>query len=155
VEGTERVAAELARSLRGGEVIALEGELGAGKTAFARGLCAALGAEGQVTSPTFAIMNVYGTRRTASNEAIGGATAPRRAFRIVHLDLYRLTSAREVAALGLEEYLGAPDTITLIEWPGAVDGVEWKPTHVVRLTPRSATERDVDIFYEQRRTTAP
>jgi tRNA threonylcarbamoyladenosine biosynthesis protein TsaE len=140
VEGTERVAAELAHSLRGGEVIALEGELGAGKTAFARGLCVALGAEGQVTSPTFAIMNVY--------------EAPSRAFRIVHLDLYRLTSAREVAALGLEEYLGAPDTITLIEWPGAADGIQWKPTHVVRLTPRSAAERDIEISYGQGRAIA-
>lgn len=128
VEETKRVAADLARTLRGGEVIALEGDLGAGKTTFTQGLCAALGVEGAVTSPTFAIMNVYDGR-----------------LRVAHLDLYRLKETREIAALGLEEYLGQPDTVVLIEWPGAVDGVEWNPTHVVRLSALSPTERSIDI----------
>lgn len=129
-EQTKRIAADLAATLRGGEVIALEGELGAGKTTFVQGLCEALGVTGPVTSPTFAIMNVHAGK-----------------FRVTHLDLYRLKSAREIAALGLEEFLGQPDTVTLIEWPGAVDGVEWKPTHAVRLAAVSPTERSIDIDY--------
>ncbi|NBS41987.1 tRNA (adenosine(37)-N6)-threonylcarbamoyltransferase complex ATPase subunit type 1 TsaE [bacterium] len=129
-EKTKRVAADLAKTLRGGEVIALEGELGAGKTTFTQGLCEALGVTDTVTSPTFAIMNVYQGR-----------------FRVVHLDVYRLKSTREIAMLGLEDYLGAKDTVTLIEWPGAVDGVEWKPNATVRLASLSATDRTIEIDY--------
>lgn len=127
-EETKRVAADLAKTLHGGEVIALEGELGAGKTTFAQGLCEALGVTDTVTSPTFAIMNVYQGR-----------------LRVVHLDLYRLKSTREIAMLGLEEFLGAPDTVTLIEWPGVVEGVEWKPNVNIRLATVSPTERAVEI----------
>lgn len=136
-EQTKQIAADLARTLRGGEVIALEGELGTGKTTFTQGLCEALGVESVVTSPTFAIMNVHEVRR------FGGSQVRR----VAHLDLYRLKSAREIAALGLEEYLGASDTVTIIEWPGAVDGVEWKPTHTVRLTATSPDARTIEIEY--------
>lgn len=129
-EQTKQIAADLAATFGGGEIVALEGDLGAGKTTFAQGLCEALGVPSKVTSPTFAIMNVHEGR-----------------LRIVHLDLYRLKSAREIAALGLEEFLGAPGTVVLIEWPGAVDGVEWKPTHTVRLAAPSATERKIEIEY--------
>lgn len=127
-EETKRVAADLAKTLHGGEVIALEGELGTGKTTFAQGLCEALGVTDTVTSPTFAIMNVYQGR-----------------LRVVHLDLYRLKSTREIAMLGLEEFLGAPDTVTLIEWPGVVEGVEWKPNVNIRLATVSETEKTIEI----------
>lgn len=129
-EETKKIASDLAATLVGGETIALVGDLGAGKTTFAQGFCAGLGVTSTVTSPTFAIMNVYGGR-----------------LRVVHLDLYRLKSAREIAALGLEEYLGQPDTVALIEWPEAVDGVEWKANVTVRLRATGETERTIDIFY--------
>ncbi|MEI6511585.1 MAG: tRNA (adenosine(37)-N6)-threonylcarbamoyltransferase complex ATPase subunit type 1 TsaE [Candidatus Uhrbacteria bacterium] len=127
---TQAIAAQLAATLRGGETIALIGDLGAGKTTFAQGFCAALGVTATVTSPTFAIMNVYEGR-----------------FRVVHLDLYRLKSAREIAALGLEEYLGQPDTVALIEWPEAVDGVQWNANVTVRLSAEGESERTIDISY--------
>lgn len=129
LEQTKQIAADLAATFKGGEVVALEGDLGAGKTTFAQGLCEALGIPSKVTSPTFAIMNVHEGR-----------------LRVVHLDLYRLKSAREIAALGLEEFLGAPGTVVLIEWPGAVTGVEWKPTHTVRFSSPSPTERDITVI---------
>lgn len=130
VRETHAIAAELASTLHGGETIALIGYLGAGKTTFAQGFCAALGVTATVTSPTFAIMNVYEGR-----------------FRVVHLDLYRLKSAREIAALGLEEYLGQPDTVALIEWPEAVDGVQWRANVTVRLSAAGESERTIDISY--------
>ena len=136
-EETKRVAADLASALRGGETIALVGDLGAGKTTFAQGFCAALGVTATVTSPTFAIMNVYEVRRGEDSKV----------RRVVHLDLYRLKSAREIAALGLEEFLGKPDTVALIEWPEAVDGVEWKANVTVRLSADGETGRTIDISY--------
>ncbi len=130
VRETHSIAAQLASTLQGGETIALVGELGAGKTTFSQGFCAALGVTATVTSPTFAIMNVYEGR-----------------FRVVHLDLYRLKSAREIAALGLEEYLGQPDTVALIEWPEAVDGVQWNANVTVRLSATGEGERTIEIIY--------
>jgi len=134
---TQSIAADLAATLVGGETIALIGDLGAGKTTFAQGFCAALGVTSTVTSPTFAIMNVYEVRR--------GEGAKVR--RVAHLDLYRLKSSREIAALGLEEYLGQPDTVALIEWPEAVDGVQWNANVTVKLSAAGESERTIDISY--------
>lgn len=123
----KRLATDFASTLRGGEVVTIEGELGAGKTTFVQAVCNALGVKDTVTSPTFAIMNTY-----------SGS-----ALEVVHLDLYRLKSARELAALGLEEHLGQPHTVTFIEWPDAVDQVQWNATHRIQFTCFSETERSI------------
>ncbi len=97
---TEALAAELAAALSPGDVVLVEGELGAGKTTFVRGACRALGVDGVVTSPTFTIGQRY------------PAAVP-----VSHLDLYRVGDlAREEPDL-LDEYLG-PDRIAFVEWPG-------------------------------------
>jgi len=103
---TEAAGRAFARRLKPGDVVALEGTLGSGKTKFAAGVCAGLGAEGHVVSPTFTLINEY--------------PAP---FGIVaHIDMYRIGTKREVAELGLEEYFTAR-CICLIEWPGAVEDI--------------------------------
>ena len=142
---TQAIAADLAATLRGGETVALIGDLGAGKTTFAQGFCAALGVTSTVTSPTFAIMNVYSASPLLPQGGVRGRSSTIR--QIVHLDLYRLKSAREIAALGLEEYLGQPDTVALIEWPEAVDGVQWNPNVTVKLSATGESERTIDISY--------
>jgi tRNA threonylcarbamoyladenosine biosynthesis protein TsaE len=106
---TAAAARRLAASLRAGDVVLLYGDLGAGKTAFTRGLAEGLGIQGQeVTSPTFTIVQEYG----------GGALP------LYHADLYRLGDAREVDDLGLEEI--AADGVLAIEWadrlPRAIEG---------------------------------
>ena len=98
-EETEALGARYAAGLRPGAVVALEGELGAGKTAFARGVLRGLGYEGRVTSPTFAIANEY--------DAPGGMVA--------HFDLYRILDEEALFELGFEEYLDG-ERILLIEW---------------------------------------
>lgn len=97
---TERLGAETARGLTGGEVFALEGDLGSGKTTFVRGLARGLGFAGPVTSPTFNLVHRYAGGRLA----------------IAHFDLYRLKSTGEIEALDLDGVLDS-GAVVAIEWP--------------------------------------
>jgi tRNA threonylcarbamoyladenosine biosynthesis protein TsaE len=97
---TEQIGAELASGLEPGDVVLISGDLGAGKTTLVRGACRALGVDGPVTSPTFAIGNRYRGERCL----------------IAHLDLYRLGSLADEDPDLLADYLG-PDLIAFVEWP--------------------------------------
>jgi tRNA threonylcarbamoyl adenosine modification protein YjeE len=96
---TERVGARLAALVRGGDAIALVGDLGAGKTTLVAGLVAALGG-GAAASPTFSLVNEY----------------PRGRLVVWHVDLYRLTRAAELPELGLDDVVGDLRGICLVEW---------------------------------------
>lgn len=94
---------EIATQLEPGTVLGLEGDLGAGKTTLVRAIAVALGVPADaVSSPTFALCNVY---------------AAESGLQLAHMDLYRLTSEDDVLAAGLDEWLGAPGVIALVEWP--------------------------------------
>jgi len=99
VEETERLGAEMAAQLPGGSIVAFTGDLGAGKTAFVRGMARGLQIEERVTSPTFTIVNEYeGAQRS-----------------LFHFDLYRLGDADELFDIGWEDYL-ARGGICAVEW---------------------------------------
>src|SRR5438270_12808060 len=98
-EDTEALAAELAAEWRPGDVVLVEGDLGAGKTTFVRGACRALGVTAVVTSPTFTIGQRY------------PAPTP-----VSHLDLFRIGALDDEDPDLLADYLG-PDTIGFVEWP--------------------------------------
>lgn len=100
VKETEKLAAALAEKLKGGEVILLNGRLGAGKTAFTKGLAKALGIKGNVTSPTFTIMKEYRSEK----------------FNLCHFDMYRIESSDELEELGLRELLYNDKNVCVIEW---------------------------------------
>lgn len=106
VEETWAVAREFAKTLKPGDVVCLEGDLGAGKTTFTQGLAAALGVSGRVTSPTFCIVQEH--RRSSST-----SISP---LLLVHMDLYRLHGEDDVLAVGWEDYL-AEGAILVVEWP--------------------------------------
>jgi tRNA threonylcarbamoyladenosine biosynthesis protein TsaE len=102
VRATRGFAKRLARELRGGAVLALVGDLGAGKTSFVQGLAQGLAIfdQSQVLSPTYTLVNEYpGPRLT-----------------LVHVDCYRLSGTEAAHALGLEEQIGRPDSVTAVEW---------------------------------------
>ena len=111
--GTLRLARRFGRELAGDEVVFLIGELGAGKTVFAKGVASGLGLRSvrDVCSPTFTLLNVYQAR-----------------VPVYHLDLYRLCGGDEVRDLGFEEYVG--DGVILVEWGEKIDF----PLSAVRVT---------------------
>ena len=127
-EETRRIGHDLAQSFKGGDVVLLYGDLGAGKTVFVRGVGEAFGISG-VRSPSFTLINEY--------EASSG-------LYIVHADLYRL-EPDGVSAVGLEEYAGDDDVILFVEWPE-----RWAnpPDDAVRIYFSALSEEEREIKIE-------
>lgn len=125
-EATAELAAELAQELRVGDLVLLEGDLGAGKTTFVRGLARGLGIdEHDVQSPTFTLVRLYRGR-----------------LPLAHVDLYRLERTPELSELGLEELLD--EAVVAVEWGDrlAVDGERaWR----IRLEPRGEEIREISV----------
>ena len=129
---TEALAEELGRGFAGGEVVLLEGDLGAGKTAFVRGLARGLGADaGEVVSPTFVLLTAYPGPLT-----------------LHHADLYRLDHTERTDALGLDELPGARGVLA-IEWAERLEGALWPVLWRVRIRHGSGDERHVSIAEER------
>ena len=128
-EETRALGRTLAQALQGGAVVAFTGDLGAGKTAFVRGLARGLGIDERVTSPTFTIVNEY-----------DGPTP------LFHFDMYRLGSEDELFDIGWEDYLARPG-ICPVEWSEQIAGA--LPPEAVRVTirrhPTEANWRDITV----------
>jgi tRNA threonylcarbamoyladenosine biosynthesis protein TsaE len=124
VEAAQAFAANWATELVGGEIFALHGVLGAGKTQLAKGLAKGLGFNGDVTSPTFTIVHEY-----------RGGRLP-----MYHIDLYRIQSEKDAVDIGLEEYLPG-DGVTFIEWPDRIPSLLPAQTRHWELEVVSLTER--------------
>jgi tRNA threonylcarbamoyladenosine biosynthesis protein TsaE len=120
LEETFRVAEEFAKELTGGEVVALVGDLGAGKTTFSQGVAQALGILTRILSPTFVVMRSYPI--PGDKDLI-----------LHHLDLYRMESEADIRALDIHELLADPKAITLIEWPEKVAEAMLAFTHQVKF----------------------
>lgn len=106
-EETKKIARELVERLEPGAVLALVGDLGAGKTTFVQGIAQALGVIEAITSPTFVLLQSY----EITNERFGAR------FHVLnHLDLYRLETLDEIKNIGIEDVLTDPHAITVIEW---------------------------------------
>lgn len=133
-EETWALATELAAELNGGTVMALHGNLGAGKTCFIQGFAVALGIDEPVNSPTYTIIGEYEGR-----------------LPFHHLDLYRLSGPDEVLGLGLEEYL-ENDGITAIEWAERAEGLLPDDLLHIEITAEEGTDnRTFRIFRENER----
>jgi tRNA threonylcarbamoyladenosine biosynthesis protein TsaE len=108
-QATEAFGAMLARHVRPGDVVTLEGTLGAGKTSVARGVLAALGLAGEAPSPSFAIVQPY--------------EPPEVRFPVLHVDLYRIEDPAEIVELALDD--ARDDSLLLVEWPERAGGGYW------------------------------
>ena len=113
VEETWALAKRLAAELKSGDIVCLEGDLGAGKTTFTQGLAAALGVPGRVNSPTFCIVQEHRAEELTTGTR---HQSPITNHYLVHMDLYRLHNEDDVIAIGWEDYL-AEGAILVVEWP--------------------------------------
>ena len=126
-EETEAAGRGFAGSLRPGDVVALTGTLGSGKTRFVAGVCGGLGVRGHVTSPTFTLIHEYGPPGS-----------------VYHIDLYRLEEARQVATLGLEEIFDR-DALVLIEWGERFPQLMPAERTEIYIRPRQNDEREIEV----------
>jgi tRNA threonylcarbamoyladenosine biosynthesis protein TsaE len=119
------------RTAQNGLVIALSGDLGAGKTQLVKGLARGLGFTDRVHSPTFTLVNVY----------TGGRLT------LFHLDLYRLETREQIFSAGIEEYL-RPDGVAVIEWAERLSNDEFRMANLRRVTIETLSETERRISYE-------
>ena len=130
-EETEACGRELAESLAPGSVVALYGDLGAGKTAFVRGMALGLGVEESVSSPTFTIVNEYPGR-----------------IPLFHFDLYRLRDEGELFDIGWEDYLDRGG-ICALEWSERAEGAFGPDTVKVSIRRLGDTLREITVTWEE------
>jgi len=107
---TFSLAKTFAQKLKGGEIIGLIGDLGAGKTVFTQGLAQALKIKQVIASPTFVIMKVYPVKHKTIKQ-------------LVHIDAYRIKSAADIVAIGAIDYFNRADTVTVIEWADNIKNI--------------------------------
>lgn len=129
VAETRSLGQRIAQRLKPGNVVVLEGGLGAGKSELARGIANGLGVKETVTSPTFTILNVYESGR----------------YPLYHFDWYRLENSEELFELGMDEYLGG-DGIALVEW--AERCPEALPDSCIRIRLEVTGEEEREILVE-------
>ncbi len=128
---TEALGEKFGRAAQRGLVIALSGDLGAGKTQFVRGLARGLEIPGRVHSPTFTLVNEYGGGR----------------LKLFHLDLYRLETPEQILSAGIEEFL-SPDGVSVIEWAERMANDEWRTTNLRRVNIEVIGEMERKIIYD-------
>lgn len=123
-------AQNYAQELQGGEIIGLDGDLGAGKTIFSKGLAKGLDVKNIVTSPTFVIMKVYDANHPKIKK-------------LCHIDAYRITSAEDIIAIGAEEYFNRSDAVTIIEWAGNIKKILPPKTKFIEISHLPENQRKI------------
>ncbi len=134
-EDSEKFGEAFARALPVGSVVAMYGDLGAGKTVIARGFARGLGISEAVSSPTYTIVQEY--------------DIPGSSRRFYHLDLYRIADENAALGFGVDEFLSDPDAWTLLEWPSRIQGI--LPPEVITLSIEklSGDERRITLEFPE------
>lgn len=124
---------KLAEHFRGGDILLLIGDLGAGKTTLMKGLATGLGVKNDVTSPTFTLMNHYHAQHNDIHD-------------LVHIDTYRIKDEFELKEIGVEDYLCDPNSLCVIEWPDKIAGlIKNKKTFAVTIEHLGENKRKITM----------
>ncbi|MBQ2991759.1 MAG: tRNA (adenosine(37)-N6)-threonylcarbamoyltransferase complex ATPase subunit type 1 TsaE [Clostridia bacterium] len=127
---TQRLGYCLGACLRAGDVVLLEGEMGAGKSVLTRAAARGMGVRGPVPSPTFTILNIHEGRE----------------IKLYHFDLYRLEGEDALYEMGLDEYIPAVDGASLIEWPQmAQEAMPQDALHIVLRYAQDGMAREIEL----------
>lgn len=129
-KNTQDLASNFAKNIELGSMIALVGNLGAGKTVFVRGFARGLGITDIICSPTFSIIREYPCKNSKW---------------MYHMDLYRINDSATALDFGIQEYISRPDAITLIEWPERIYDILPKEIIQVEIKRISDTKREITI----------
>lgn len=129
---TENIAKAFAKKLKPGDVVTLDGDLGAGKTAFTQGLAKGLGVSDYVSSPTFTIINCYSGR-----------------LPVYHFDVYRIEDSDEMYDIGFDEYVGG-DGVSVIEWAEKIKDILPVPRYKVQIQKCMSKHDDYRIINIER-----
>ncbi len=133
VGGTLAIAETIAEMLSAPRLVILRGELGAGKTTLVQGWARAVGADAEVTSPTFTLVHEYQGRRV----------------KLYHLDVYRLETERELAALGVDEMLADGAAVVLVEWGEKFRSLRALADAEVALAHLEGDERSLEVRWKE------
>ncbi len=135
---TRAFGRELAARLDSGSVVLLKGDLGAGKTTLAQGICHGLGVDAWANSPTFTLINEYQGHRNGAE------------FHVYHCDFYRIEDPDELQTLAIDEVFYS-DGVALVEWPDVA--YEWAPPNAIRIaiTRTGAEDRHIEVTFSSDR----
>ncbi len=128
---TFKLGAAWGRKCRGGEVLMLSGDLGAGKTKLLQGLALGLGIKNHINSPTFNILKIYKSKG--------------RVKYFCHIDAYRLNSEQDLISLGVEEFFNSPETVTAIEWAEKIKKIWPKNSKIIKIKHQSLNKRKISF----------
>ena len=128
---TLAAGAKIAAFLRGGDILSLVGDLGAGKTVLTKGVSAALGFKKGVKSPTFTLMNIYPAKNIQGIKLI------------CHIDAYRLKSSRDLVAIGAQDYFDDPEVLTIIEWGDKAKDILPRKAKIINIEQISESVRKI------------
>lgn len=126
---TYKIAKKFESMLKGGEVVVLNGDLGAGKTTFTKGLAQALKIKENVTSPTFTLMNIYESGR----------------LKLYHFDMYRIEDESEAQELGLNEFF-YDKGVCMIEWAQNIKNILPKKLITININKLGENQREIEIL---------
>ena len=130
---TAVLAKKFAKTLVGGSVILLSGELGAGKTTFTKSLFKALGVKEEVTSPTFTLLKEYKTKK----------------FELNHFDMYRIENENEALEFGVLDYFNNKNAINVVEWYQKIDGLIPENYILIKINKLGEFEREFEFYYNE------
>lgn len=129
---TGQFAEKLAKQASRGEIFALFGDLGSGKTTFSKYFGKSLGVKEEITSPTFVILKRYKTKKN-------------RIKSLIHIDCYRLQDEKDLESTGFTEYLSDPNAVFLVEWPEKIWSSVKKRAKKIKFTFVSENERKIEL----------